>query len=172
MGERMVKTIIMSMMIITTKTTMKIMTKIMMKTTMKKLMKTLMKTMMKTISKTIMNMYAVLEMHQKRNRSICPPKLIQYCNHGETSLAVSCHATDASKASHCQPVDHAAPRPHHTNDTSRASHRQPVDHIDADTPDGNQDNDGVNKEIEHGSNNNNADDEDKDEDTEVNVPKQ
>ena len=40
------------------------------------------------------------------------------------------------------------------------------------TPDGNQDNNGANEEIEHGSNNNNADDEDKDEDTEVNAPKQ
>ena len=39
-------------------------------------------------------------------------------------------------------------------------------------PIGNQDNDGANEEIEHGSNNNNTDDEDKDEDTEVNVPKQ
>ena len=89
-------------------------------------------------------------MHQKRNRSIHPLNLIPYCNHGETLLAVS----------------------HHTTDTSKASHRQPVDHTDTDTPDGNQDNDGVNEEIEHGSNNNNADDEDKDEDTEVNVPKQ
>ena len=95
-------------------------------------------------------MYAVLEIHQKRNRSIHPLKLIPYCNHGETSLAVSCHATDASKASHHQPVDHA----------------------DVDTPDGNQDNDGANEEIEHGSNNNNADDEDEDEDTEINAPKQ
>ena len=111
-------------------------------------------------------------MHQKRNRSIRPPKLIPYRNHGETSLAVSCHTTDTSKASHHQPVDHAAPWPHHANDTSKASHRQPVDHADMDTPNGNQDNDGANEEIEHGSNNNDADDEDKDEDTEVNAPKQ
>ena len=111
-------------------------------------------------------------MHQKRNRSICPPKLTPYHNRGETSLAVSRHTADTSKASHHQPVDHAAPWPHHTNDTSKASHRQPVDHADADTPNGNQDNDGANEEIEHGSNNNNADDEDKDKDTEVNAPKQ
>ena len=65
-------------------------------------------------------------------------------------LAVSCHATD----------------------TSKASHRQPVDHADMDTPDGNQDNDGANEEIEHGSNNNVTDDEDEDEDTEVNALKQ
>ena len=111
-------------------------------------------------------------MHQKRNRSICPPKLIPYRNHGETSLTVSRHATDTSKASHRQPVDHTAPWPRHTNDTSKASHCQPVDHAEPDTPDGNQDNNGVNEEIEHGSNNNDADDEDKDEDTEVNVLKQ
>ena len=61
---------------------------------------------------------------------------------------------------------------HHTTDTSKASHCQPVDHADADTPDGNQDNDGANEEIEHGSNNNDADDEDEDEDTEVNALKQ
>ena len=65
--------------------------------------------------------YAVLEMHQKRNRSICPPKLIPYRNHGETSLAVLRHVTDTSKASHHQPVDHAAPWPHHANDISKAS---------------------------------------------------
>ena len=111
-------------------------------------------------------------MHQKRNRSICPLKLIPYCNHGETSLTVSHHAIDTSKASHCQPVDHAVPWPHHANDTSKASHLQPVDHTDADTPNGNQDNDGANEEIEHGSNNNDTDDEDEDEDTEVNAPKQ
>ena len=46
-------------------------------------------------------------MHQKRNRYIHPPKLIPYHNHGETSLAVLRHTNDASKASHCQPVDHA-----------------------------------------------------------------
>ena len=73
-------------------------------------------------------------MHQKRNRSICPPKLIPYRNHGETSLAVSHHTTDTSKASHRQPVDHAVPRPCHANDTSKASHCQPVDHADTDTP--------------------------------------
>ena len=95
-------------------------------------------------------LYAVLEIHQKRNRSIHPPKLIPHCNHGEASLAVLHHATDISKA----------------------SHRQPVDHTDMDTPNGNQDNDGANEEIEHGSNNNNTDDEDEDEDTEVNIPKQ
>ena len=111
-------------------------------------------------------------MHQKRNRSICPLKLIPYCNHGETSLAVSHHATDTSKASHHQPVDHTVLRPCHANDTSKASHRQPVDHADTDTPDGNQDNNGANEELEHGSNTNDADDEDEDEDTEVNAPKQ
>ena len=83
---------------------------------------------------------------------------------------MSCHTTDTSKAS--QPVDHTAPWPRHANDTSKASHHQPVDHADADTPNGNQDNDGVNEEIEHGSNNNDADDEDEDEDTEVNALKQ
>ena len=57
----------------------------------------------------------------------------------------------------------------HANDTSKASHHQPVDHTDADTPNGNQDNNGTNEEIEHGSNNNNKDE---DEDTEVNAPKQ
>ena len=72
-------------------------------------------------------MYTVLEIHQKRNRSIHPLKLIPYHNHGETLLAVSCHATD----------------------TSKASHHQPVDHADVDTPDGNQDKDGANEEIEH-----------------------
>ena len=89
-------------------------------------------------------------MHQKRNRSIHPLNLIPYCNHGETLLTVSHHATD----------------------TSKASHRQPVDHADMYTPNGNQDNDGVNEEIEHGSNNNDANYEDEDEDTEINALKQ
>ena len=137
-------------------------------------------------------MYAVLEMHQKRYISICPLILIPYHNHGETLLIVSHHANDTSKASHHEPVDCAVPWPHHpndtfkasqcqpvdntvlhhTNDTSKTSHHQPVDHTDADIPNGNQDNNGANEEIEHGSNNNSAEDEDKDENIEVNAPKQ